>query len=105
MPEKRHTNKTEKKTNVSFTPEDMLAEKQWSGLEEGKYSPGVDPSWKAGSACFSVFYKDLVNEPDPGVRRGLYKVARSQVRKQGGMARNREGSHVYSSNRDQFRCS
>ena len=78
----------------------MLAEKQRSVLEEGKYSPGVEPDWKAGSARFSDFYKALVNKPDPGVLRDLCKVTRSQVCKQGGIARIREGSRVYSSNRD-----
>ena len=53
---------------------------------EGKYSPSVDPDWKAGSARFLDFYKALVNEPDPGVRRDLCKVARSRFREQGGLA-------------------
>ena len=54
-------------------------------LVEGKYSPSFGTAWKAGSARFSYFYKALVNEPGPGVRRGLCKVARSQVPKQGGL--------------------
>ena len=74
-------------------------------LEEGKYSPGVDPAWKAGSARFSDFYKDLVNDPDPGLRRDLCKVARSRVREQGGLAHSREVTRVYYSNRDRSRCS
>ena len=53
-------------------------------LGEVKYSPSVEPAWKAGSARFLDFYKALENEPDPGVRIGLCKVARSRVREQGG---------------------
>ena len=56
-------------------------------LGEGKYSPGIEPAWKAGSDRFSAFYKALVNEPDPGVRRDLGKVARSRAREQEGLAR------------------
>ena len=67
-------------------------------LGEGKYSPGVGPALKAGSARFLEFYKTLVNNPDPGVCRGLCKVARSRVCKQGGIARSGEGSHIFSSN-------
>ena len=70
-PEKRPTKKTEKKTNLSFTTRAMPAEKRMSVLGEGKYSPGVEPTWKVGSANFSDFYKALVNEPYPGVRRDL----------------------------------
>ena len=73
-------------------------------LGEGKYSPSVEPAWKAGIARFLAFYKALVNDPDPGVRRDLYKVVKSRVSKQGGLARSREGSRVYSSNQDQSRC-
>ena len=73
-------------------------------LGEGKYSPGVGPAWKTGSARFPAFYKTLVNEPDSGVFIGLCKVSRSRVRKQGGLARSREGSRVFSSNRDRSRC-
>ena len=54
-------------------------------MGEGKYSPGVEPAWKVGSARFSAFYKALVNEPDTVVRRDLCKVARSQVRDQGAL--------------------
>ena len=56
-------------------------------LGKGKYSTGVEPAWKSGSARFLEFYKALVNEPGPGVRRYLCKVARSRVHKQGGLAR------------------
>ena len=65
-------------------------------LAEGKYSSVVSPTWKTGSARFSAFYKSIMNEPDPVVRIGLCKVARSKIRKQGGLARSREGSQVYS---------
>ena len=51
----------------------MPEEKRRSVLGEVKYSPGVGPAWKAGSARFLAFYKALVNEPDPGVCRGLYR--------------------------------
>ena len=54
-PEKRTTKKTEKRTNVSFPPQAMLSEKQRSVLGEGKYSPGVKPAWKVGSARFRPF--------------------------------------------------
>ena len=63
-------------------------------LGEGKYSPGVEPAWKVGSARFSDFYKALVNKPDPGVHRDLCKVTRSKVCEQGGLACIREGSRV-----------
>ena len=66
-PEKRPTKKTDKRVNVLFTPQAMPADKRRSVLEEGKYSPGVDPAWKLGSARFSAFYKALVNDPDPEV--------------------------------------
>ena len=87
VPEKRPKKKTKIRTNISFPPQAMPAEKRRSVLGEGKYSPGVGPAWKSGSAHFSAFYKALVNETDPGVRRGLCKVTRSQVREQGGLAR------------------
>ena len=74
-------------------------------LGEGKYSPGVEPAWKSGSARFLAFYKALVNDPDPGVRRYLCEVPMSRVREQGGITRSMEGSRVYSINRDQSRCS
>ena len=67
-------------------------------LGKGKYYPGVESAWKAGSARFSDFYKALVNKPDLGVRRYLCKVARSQVCDQGGLASSREGFHLYSGN-------
>ena len=67
-------------------------------LVEGKYSPSVEPAWKVGSARISAFYKTLVNEPDPVVRRDLCKVSKSQVRDQGGLARSREVSRVYYGN-------
>ena len=85
--------------NVSFPPQAMPAEKRRSVLGEGKYSPGVDSAWKVGSARFSDFYKALVNEPDPGVHRDLFKVARSQVCDHGGLTCSREGSRIYSGNR------
>ena len=72
---------------------------------EGKYTRGVEPAWKVGSARFSAFYKALVNRPGPRVHRDLCKVARSQVRDQGGLACSREGSRIYSGNRDRSRCS
>ena len=75
-PEKQSTNKTEKRTNVSFPPRAMPAEKQRSVLGEGKYSPSVEPAWKAGNDRFLVFYKALVEKPDPGVHRDMCKVAR-----------------------------
>ena len=78
-PENQTTKKTKKITNVSFPSQAMPAEKQRSGLGGGKYSPGVDTAWKSGSAHFSAFYKALVNEPDPGVRTYLCKVARLRV--------------------------
>ena len=31
-------------------------------LVEGKYSPGVGPTWKSGSARFLAFYKALVKD-------------------------------------------
>ena len=74
-------------------------------LGEGKYYPGVDPAWKAGSDRFSAFYKALMNDPDPVVSRDLCKVARSQVRKQEGLIFIREGLRIYSSNKYQSRCS
>ena len=46
-----------------------------------------------------------MNEPYPGVSRDLFKVARSQVCKQRGLERGREGSRVYSDNQDRSRCS
>ena len=104
-PEKRPTKKNEKRTNVSFPPQGMPAEKRRNVLGEGKYSPGVEPAWKVGSACFLAFYESLVNEPDPGVRRDMCKVSKSQVHEQGGIARSRYGSHVYSGNQEQSRCS
>ena len=73
-------------------------------LGEEKYSPSVVPSWKEGSARFSAFYKALVNEPYHGVRRGICKVDRSQFFEQRGLARSREGSRVYSSNWDWYKC-
>ena len=97
-PEKRPTNKTEKITNMPFPPRDIQAMKRRSVLGVVKYSPGIDPAWKAGSARFLAFYKALVNEPGPGVRRDLCKVARSRVRDQVGFTRSREGSRVYSNN-------
>ena len=75
-----------------------------SMLGEDKYSPGVGPSWKAESDRFLAFYKALVNKSNPDVRTGLCKVARSQVRNQGGLTHSREGSHVYSNDLDQSRC-
>ena len=104
-PGNRPTKKTEKITNVSFPPEAIPAEKRRSVLREGKCSPGVEPNWKIGSARFSAFYKALVNKSDPGVRRDLCKVARSQVREQGGLARSREGLRVYYGHQYQARCS
>ena len=83
----------------------MPAEKRISVLGMDKYSPSVEPAWKVGSACFLAFYKALVNKPDPVVSIDLCKVPRSQVRNQGGLAYSREGSRIYSGNRDQFRCS
>ena len=71
--------------NVSFPTCTMPAEKRRSVLGEGKYSPSVNPVCKSASAQFLVSYKTLVNEPDPGVRRGLCKVSRSQFREQGGL--------------------
>ena len=65
----------------------MPVEKLRSVLGEGRYSPGVDPAWKVGSAHFLDFYKYLVNKPDPVVHRDLCKVAMSQVREQGGITR------------------
>ena len=44
-----------------------------------------------------------MNDPDTGVRRDLCKVARSRVREQVGLTCSREGSYVYTSNRDQSR--
>ena len=58
-PENRPTKKTKKITNVSFTPRAMPAEKRKSVLGEGKYSPGVEPAWKVGSARFRLFTKPL----------------------------------------------
>ena len=103
VPEKRPTEKSKKRTNVLFTPRAIPEKKQRSVLGEGKYSPSVGPAWKAGSDRFLAFYKALVNDPNPGVRRGLYKVARSQVCEQGGITRSREGYHIYSSNQDRSR--
>ena len=60
VPAKRPTKKTKKRTNVSFPPRVMPAEKRRSVLVEGKYSPGVGPAWKAGSARFLAFYKALM---------------------------------------------
>ena len=88
-----------------FPPLDILADKQSSLLGEGKYSPNVEPAWKVGSSHISAFYKALVNEPDPGVRRDLCKFARSQFREQVGLARSREGLRVYYGNQYQSRCS
>ena len=51
-PKKRPTKKTEKRTNVLFPPQAMPADKRRSVLGEGKYSPGVEPVWKVGSALF-----------------------------------------------------
>ena len=73
-------------------------------LGESKYSPGVEPAWKEGSAIFSAFYKALLNEPDPGLRRYLHKVARSWARKQVGLAHSREGLRVCSGIWDRSRC-
>ena len=88
-PEKRPTKKTEKRTNVLFPPRDMPVEKLRSVLVEGRYSTSVEPAWKVGSARFLAFYKAIMNNPDPGVRRDLCKVAMSRVRKQVGIVHSR----------------
>ena len=64
---KHPTNKSKKITNMSFSHRAMPEEKQRSMLGDEKYSPGVGPAWKSGSACFLSFYKTNVNEPDPGI--------------------------------------
>ena len=71
VPAKRPTKRANKIKNVSSPPRAMPVVKRRSVLGEGKYSPGVGPAWKAGSSRFSAFYNALVNEPDPGVRKGI----------------------------------
>ena len=104
VPKKLTAKTTKKIMNVLFPARAMPAEKLLSVLGEVRYSPGVGPAWKTGSARFPVFYKTLVNEPYSGVLLGLCKVSRSRFCKQGGLARSREGSRVFSSNRDRSIC-
>ena len=46
----------------SISPRAKPSEKQRSVLGDTKYGPGSKPHWKAGSARYPAFYKDLLDE-------------------------------------------
>ena len=47
----------------SISPRAKPSDKQRSVLVEPKYGPGSEPHWKACSARYPDFYKDLLDEP------------------------------------------